>query len=153
MYHLSAYFFGLFILLLFFIFFDYLSTSILFIFTGSFDSAMQLGLEFSDSTLNYFFSSNNYSLDTTLDGFDILINSFIELQYSVLGRWKMLGICLLIGIPCLVLSFVIWNITGIEPGKKRTEFIPIALSLLTIAPIWAGFFFGIGCITMGCTEN
>jgi hypothetical protein len=145
MYHLFAYFFGLFILLLFFIFFDYLSTSIIFIFTGSFDSVLQLGLEFSDSTWNYFFSSSNYTLDTPLDGFDILINSFLELQYSVLGRWKMLGISLLIGIPCLVLGIVIWKIFDIEPTEKMMTalFIPIALSLLTIAPIWAGFFMGI----------
>jgi hypothetical protein len=145
----SFYFLGTFLFLLGFIFFDYLITGIIFIFTGSFDSVLQLGLEFSDSTWNYFFSSSNYTLDTPLDGFDILINSFLELQYSVLGRWKMLGISLLIGIPWFALGTVIWKIFGIEPTEKMiTAFIPVALVFLTTAPIWAGFSMGIMRILM-----
>jgi len=72
---------------------DLLFTSTAFIFSGNFDSILQLSLEQSTSSGFGLFLSENWRLDSGLKGLDLIINWFIGLQYTVTGRWIMFALC------------------------------------------------------------
>ncbi len=126
------------------IFLDYFISSIIFLFSGHFDSILQIGLEralHSVSSLD----SSVWKLNTGLKGFDLIINKFIGLQYDVSGRWKMFAFStMVIIIFCIigVLTDVELFPNGSEPNTPNEDSLTVIIggvvSLALIAPILVG---------------
>jgi hypothetical protein len=72
---------------------DLLITSIVFIFSGNFESILQKGLEKSITYGTDFFTSDIWKINSGLEGLDLIINWFIGLQYNVADRWIMFALC------------------------------------------------------------
>jgi hypothetical protein len=81
---------------------DIVITSIIFVFSGNFDSFLQRSLEkavMNGSIQSY---TNYLKMNTELQGLDIMVNWFIELQYDVVGRWKMFFISAVVSLTLIV---------------------------------------------------
>ena len=76
-------------------------TAFVFLWTGEFSSVLQKALDLGITEAT-FLSEDSWQLHTGLKGFDWLINSFISLQYSVSGRWMMVGIS---GVISILMAF------------------------------------------------
>ena len=88
---------------------DVIISSIRFLFTGQYSSVLQMLISGEIiPEIDPFFGS--WSISTPLQGFDYLLNNFINLQFSVSGRWIMLGISATIALVIYVLA----GITGYE---------------------------------------
>ena len=100
LHHFFAFFWWMFAMIViqlgFYILVDFICTPIAFIFSGNFESLLQLGLE-EGSAAGGILGADFWRLNTGLLGFDKILNWFLGLQYSVSGRWLMLvisgGIC------------------------------------------------------------
>ena len=126
------------------IFLDYLISSIIFLFSGHFDSILQIGLERVLHNVSTF-DSSVWKLNTGLKGFDLIINKFIGLQYDVSGRWKMLAFSTMVTIIFYIfaaLTDVELFPNGSEPNTPNedslTGIIGATVSLAFIAPILVG---------------
>ena len=127
------------------IFLDYALTSIIFIFSGSFNLLSEVGFD-SFVINNNFFSQYNFIIDTELKGFDLLINSFIEFQYSHIGRWKMLGYCIAGTAGLISLGSVVDLIPGNEEMEGPDDWIIHVVTwtgLATVSPFFFSVFFGV----------
>lgn len=137
-----SFFAGAALALLFYQLLDLLITSVVFLWTGEFNSVYQKALPLGISVATVF-SEDTWQLHTGLKGFDWLANSFMALQYSTSGRWMMLGIAGLISV--LMGFFSPDGYSGIfkDTETKRTGWIDegsgFAIAIVTIlAPIsWA----------------
>ena len=108
-----TFFLTTFLVLIIFVTCDYLISSIVFIFSGSFESIIQKGLNFSI----LFTSKENWQIATGLLGFDKIINYFLGLQFDVSGRWLL--IVIILGI--LVVLFPLENALSLKFNYKSSN--------------------------------
>ena len=143
------FFFGIFFSLAGSLFLDAIFSTIFFLIYGIWDSYLQKVMNHGILFLGEL-GQEIWKINSGFVGFDFLVNEFIGLQYSELGRWKMLGVSLLI----LILPFasaIIFksDITGKSSNPKTPDDISIAaifgqISCLAIlAPFTIGSLIGI----------
>ena len=84
---------------------DIIIKYIIFLFSGSFDSFLQRSIfkAAMDGTLIAY--PDVWRINTELQGLNFLVNWFIELQFSISGRWKMLGISSIISFLLKISKF------------------------------------------------
>lgn len=126
------------------LFIDTILTALVFIINGYWASVVQssfiLLLERFD-----LFRPEVWKINTGLVGFDYLTNQFIALQYSVSGRWKMLGFALLLSSICLIFS-LIFNLEfkdkSSNPRTRDDVSVPFLLGNLTSLGLLIPLVFG-----------
>ena len=100
--------------LAFYLVLDIIITSVRFLFIGQYSSVLQLFIsgDLIKPEKNPLWVS--WSISTPLRGFDYLLNNFMNLQFSVSGRWIMLGISATISLGFYGFA----SITGYEIREK-----------------------------------
>ena len=150
-----TFFFGIAAFLGFYILIDIIITSIIFLFSGNFDSFLQRSIfkAAMDGTLIAY--PDVWRINTELQGLNFLVNWFIELQFSISGRWKMLGISSIISF--ILLIFVLFFNIDIETGRSNPKrpadiivwILGVSVTLATLLPVIIGLLAGGGAIMMG----
>ncbi len=91
------------------------------------------------------FEPETWRINTGLIGLDYLINEFISLQFSSIGRWKMFGVSAFFSIIFILIAFI-FNFKIFESSLETSdkESIPWLLGALTsvalLAPLLIGVF-------------
>jgi len=87
--------------------FDAILSSFVFIFSGNWESILQTGFETTKIFSPEFINGHIWNVSTGLKGLDLLINEFLLLQFSVSGRWKMLGLAIVICLSFIVIMVLL----------------------------------------------
>ena len=140
------------IILVWYLLLDILITSITFVFSGNFDSILQRNLE-NIAPVYGALTPEGWRLDSGLKGLDLIINSFIGLQFTVTGRWIMFalssGISATLVIVCEI--FDLEQPHRENPEKREYsdpidrpigELIPCFTGAALMAPVVFGGLFG-----------
>lgn len=134
---------------------ELLISSIVFIFSGNFESILQQSLEKSMVMGMDFFTPDVWKLNSGLKGLDFIINWFIGLQYSVIDRWMLFAICSGIAVTFFAVGiFFDFEIIEKSSNPKTPKDISIVslFSLLAalafISPIFWGGLTGFWIITL-----
>ena len=152
----ALFFYGIAISLGFYILIDIIITSIIFLFSGNFDSFLQRSIfkAAMDGTLIAY--PDVWRINTELQGLNFLVNWFIELQFSISGRWKMLGISSIISFILLIFGlFFNFDIKTNSSNPKRPTDTSIVcifsgfVTLATLLPLINGILAGGLAIMMG----
>ena len=152
----AVFFFGIAMFLGFYILIDIIITSIIFLFSGNFDSFLQRSIfkAAMDGTLIAY--PDVWRINTELQGLNFLVNWFIELQFSISGRWKMLGISSIISFILLIFGlFFNFDIKTNSSNPQRPTDISIVcifsgfVTLATLLPLINGILAGGLAIMMG----
>lgn len=114
---------------------------IVFIFTGNFILVSEVGFDFHNQE-NILLSQENFRIHTELKGLDLLVNSFIEYQYSMAGRWKMLSWITIMALLFMSLADKTYDskFTDVDDHWVAIFFI---LGLFTISPFLISIVVGI----------
>ena len=120
---------------------DAFFASIVFIFTGNFILVSEVGFDFYNQR-NILLSQESFRIHTELKGLDLLVNSFIEYQYSMAGRWKMLSWITIMAVPFMYLADKIYDSKFTDVDDVWAAFFFI-LGLFTILPFLLSIFFGL----------
>jgi len=76
---------------------DFILSSIIFLFTGSMNSAIDFGISCLFDTETDFFQREYWLVDTPLDGLDLLVNTTLDWQFNFYGRLWLLVTCGTVG--------------------------------------------------------
>ena len=120
---------------------DAFLASIVFMVTGNFILVSEVGFDFYNQRF-LLLSQENFRIHTELKGLDLLINSFIEYQYSMEGRWKMLSWITIMAIPFMYLADETYDSKFTDVDDVWAAFFFI-LGLFTILPFLLSIFFGL----------
>ena len=96
--------------------YDGIATSVYFIINGEFKSVIQICMKNGLKTLT-FFDQDKWVIESGLKGLNVIINSFILLQYTVSGRW----IICCIGLFILIFTLIIDYYFDIEPNFSSSN--------------------------------
>ena len=131
--------------------FDAILSSFVFIFSGNWESTLQTGFNskvFSQEFLN----GHIWNVSTGLKGLDFLINEFLVLQFSVLGRWKMLGlaivICLSVKVVMTVLNLELKHKSSNPKTPDDMSWANVSAMLTGLAMIGPGFMAYLGSVML-----
>ena len=124
---------------------DAFFASIVFIFTGNFILVSEVGFDFYNQR-NILLSQESFRIHTELKGLDLLVNSFIEYQYSMAGRWKMLSWITIMAVPFMYLADKIYDSKFTDVDDVWDDVwmaIFLMLGIFTISPFFFSVFFGV----------
>ena len=109
--------------------------SIFFLISGGFVSVIDRGLLLGMSWVSL------WNLDTGLVGFDLLLNAYLNLQFTPKGRWSLLGISALVFL--IAVAYGIYKDENldelIDTNTSRGAWVVFSAalpSLIVISPMW-----------------
>ena len=128
---------------------DIIISSLIFLYSGEYNSVLEMGLEYSLGMMTIF-KEESWTISSGLLGLDLIVNNFLGLQYNSYGRWIMMGISLSIAILIGLMGLV----SGLELRMKSSNpktpddvSIPYVsgflLNVLIVAPLIFGGYLGI----------
>ena len=125
---------------------DFIASSIIFLFTGSMNSAIDFGISFLLNAQIDLFRKEHWLIDTPLDGLDLIVNTALDWQFNFYGRLYLIITCGGVGLLLLGMHALL-RMDEAENGEgDRLEFAIGGLaSMIVWAPMawfsWMGLLF------------